>query len=170
MVVNLLDSHIYYFILFLVNKYLNIECFHSKRGDSMPICGFNKKMLKGLADFHEGLIEHGLIERSKKKGKSVNKILEDELKDMTRFLREIESIQDDKKKEILRTITRYSKAFYELILDEGVENYKELIKTLSIFYERMDDKYYSELEGRKNDMKNLAEFLDSEQIRPNKEV
>ena len=130
----------------------------------MPFCGFNQKMLKGLAEFHEGLVEHGLIERSRKRGQTIEKTLECELSDMNRFIKELDGINDEKKKRIIEFITRHAKAFYELLTSDGIENYKEVIRMLSDFYFKMDDKYYSDLEGQKNDMKKLAEYLNSQQV------
>ena len=48
------------------------------------MCGFNQKMLGGLAAFQEGLVEHGLINRAKIKNQSVKKTLEDEIRDTER--------------------------------------------------------------------------------------
>jgi hypothetical protein len=130
----------------------------------MPFCGFNQKMLDGLAKFHEGLVEHGLIERSRKKGLTAEKTLECELKDMERLLGELNRISDGKKRKIIETLAEHAKAFYELIELVGIDNYKEVVRMLNDFYARMDDKYYSDLEGQKDDMKKLAEYLDSQKM------
>jgi hypothetical protein len=134
------------------------------RGDNMPLCGFNPKMLKGIASFHEGLVEHGLIERSRKKGQTVEQALECELKDMDRMLGELNRISDEEKRKIIETLAEHAKAFYKLIESVGIDNYKEVVRVLNDFYARMDDKYYSELEGQKDDMKKLAEYLDSQKV------
>jgi len=130
----------------------------------MPLCGFNQKMLEGLVAFHEGLVEHGLIDRAQKKGQSVEQTLEAELKDMNRFLSETYKISDPKKRAITESITNYAKAFYELVGEQGIDDYRPVVQGLNEFYRKMDDKFYSELEGKPDDMKQLAIYLDSEKI------
>ncbi len=130
----------------------------------MPLCGFNKKMLEGLINFHEGLVEHGLIARSEKKGLSVQQTLENELRDMDRFLSETYKIVDPKKKAIVEALTNYARVFYELLEERGIDDYRDFVKSLNEFYRKMDDKYYSELEGRKDDMAQLAIYLNSLKI------
>ncbi len=130
----------------------------------MPFCGFNERMLEGLTAFYEGLVEHGLIDRAKKKGKSVEQILENELNDMERFLGETYRIEDPQKRETIETITRHAVSFYKLVKEQGVNDYKPFVQGLSEFYRKMDDKFYSELEGRKDDMIQLAEYLNTQKI------
>lgn len=130
----------------------------------MPLCGFNQKMLEGLVAFHEGLVEHGLIDRAKKKNQSVEQTLENELSDMDRFLSETYKISDTKKRAITEAITDYARTFYELVGEQGVSDYKQVVQGLNEFYRKMDDKFYSELEGKKDDMSQLATYLDSEKI------
>ena len=130
----------------------------------MPLCGFNKKMLEGLVAFHEGLVEHGLIDRAELKGQSVEKTLETELSDMERFLGETHRITDPQKRSITEAITNYAKAFYELVGEQGIDDYRQVVQGLNEFYRKMDDKFYSELEGKPDDMKQLAIYLDSKSI------
>lgn len=130
----------------------------------MPLCGFNQKMLEGLVAFHEGLVEHGLIDRAEKKNQSVKQTLKNELSDMDRFLSETHKISDPKKRAITKAITNYARAFYELIGEQGINDYKQVVQGLNEFYRKMDDKFYSELEGKKDDMSQLATYLDSEKI------
>ena len=130
----------------------------------MPLCGFNQKMLEGLIAFHEGLVEHGLIDRAKKKGQSVEQTLKAELSDMERFLGETCGIEDPKKRAIVEAITNYAKAFYQFIGTEGVDNYRQVAQRLNDFYKKMDDKFYTELEGKQDDMSQLAGYLDSERV------
>lgn len=130
----------------------------------MPLCGFNQKMLEGLVAFHEGLVEHGLIDRAEKKNQSVKQTLKNELSDMDRFLSETHKISDPKKRAITKAITNYARAFYELIGEQGINDYKQFVQGLNEFYRKMDDKFYSELEGKKDDMSQLATYLDSEKI------
>ena len=130
----------------------------------MPLCGFNQKMLEGLVTFHEGLVEHGVIDRAKKKGQSVEQTLEAELDDMERFLAETPRIEDPQKRAIIEAITNYAKAFYQLVGSQGIDNYPQVIQKLNEFYRNMDHKFYSELEGKADDMRQLADYLNSEEI------
>ena len=130
----------------------------------MPMCGFNQKMLEGLIAFHEGLVEHGLIDRARKKNESVEQTLKNELSDMERFLGETHRIEDPQKREVVEALTNYAKAFYQLIGTRGIGSYKQVVQDLNIFHRKMDDKFYSELEGKNDDMKQLVEYLNSQQI------
>ena len=171
----------------------------------------NERMLKGLKGFQKGLVEHGIILRSKTKNQTFQETMKKELDDMDRFQKEMHRIKDPEIRELTRALTEYACAFYKLIQKRGIENYKEtiefldklylkiddksnykedaeikeLIETLmryiaffnklvekkgiknyrktidfvNKFYFEMDDKYYSELEGKPDDMKQLAEYL-----------
>lgn len=130
----------------------------------MPLCGFNQKMLEGLIAFHEGLIEHGLVERSGIKGQPIEGILEKEITDMERFLKETDKIADPEIREITEALTKYAKAFYNLVKREGVSNHKQIIKSLNNLYAKMDNKFYSELEGKPEDMKQLAEYINEIEV------
>ena len=130
----------------------------------MPLCGFNQEMLEGLIAFHEGLVEHGLIERAKKKGQSAEQTLEDEIRDMDRFLGETHRIEDPQKREVIEALTKYAMAFYQLIRTQGIGNYRQAVQELNTFYREMDDKFYSELEGKPDDMRQLAEYLNTQKI------
>ncbi len=125
----------------------------------MPLCGFNQKMLEGLVAFHEGLVEHGLIERARLRGQTVDETLQMELSDMDRFLGETNNLADPEVRELTEALTKYSKAFYKLVGGQGIKNYKEVIRALSEFYAKMDNKFYKDLEGRPNDMKQLVGYL-----------
>jgi len=172
----------------------------------------NERMLKGLKGFHKGLVEHGIILRSKIKNQTFQETIRKELNDMDRFQKEIYRIKDPEIRELTRALTEYACAFYKLVKKRGIENYKgtiefldklyleldnksnfreeaeikELIEALmryvtffnklvkkkgidnyrktidfiNKFYFEMDNKYYSELEGKPEDMKQLAEYLD----------
>ena len=52
----------------------------------MALCGFNQEMMNGLAGFHNGLVDHGILERSKKKSQSTRFTIQKELADMKEFL------------------------------------------------------------------------------------
>ncbi len=125
----------------------------------MPLCGFNQKMLEGLIALHEGLVEHGLVERSRIGGQSVDQTLQRELSDMDRFLGEIDNLTDPEVRELTEALTKYARAFYKLIEREGIDKYKQTIRALNQFYVKMDDKFYKDLEGKSGDMKSLVSYL-----------
>lgn len=127
----------------------------------MPLCGFNQKMLEGLTSFHEGLVEHGILERAKQKGVSYSEILNQEIGDMKRFLGETSVITNPLRRELIENLTRYASAFYSLVEQKGVDNFEEIAGDLTKFYWEMDRKYYSELEGQPDSMKQLAEHLNT---------
>ena len=130
----------------------------------MALCGFNEKMLKGLAAFNEGLVEHGLVHRSEKNGESVEQGIKREISDMTRLLCEIHRIEDASKRAITEGIVRYAMGFYLIMRKNKVEDYKEVIEGISKYFQLMDEKYYSELEGRPDDMQELTEFLNDQPV------
>ncbi len=130
----------------------------------MPLCGFNKKMIQGLSAFHEGLVEHGLIERSRLKGSSIEATLQKEHQDMARFLLETHRIQDPEVREVTEALTRYAKALYQLVDKKGVRDYKNTVSLLRDLYVKMDNKFYSELEGKPDDMRRLAEYLNEQHL------
>ena len=130
----------------------------------MPICGFNEKMLKGLAAFNEGLVEHGLVHRSEKNGESVEQGIKREISDMTRLLCELHRIEDTSKRIMTEGIVRYAMGFYLIMRKNNVEDYKEVIEEIGKYFQLMDEKYYSELEGRPDDMQELTEFLNNQRV------
>jgi len=125
----------------------------------MPWCGFNQKMEQGLSGLQAGLVEHGIIDRSKKKSQTYDETLQKELNDMSRFMKEIHRIKDPELRELTETLTKYACAFYKLVNKRGINNYKKTIQALNKFFWEMDNKYYTELEGKPEDMKQLAEYL-----------
>ena len=130
----------------------------------MEICGFNEKMLKGLAAFNEGLVEHGLVHRSERNGESVEQGIKREISDMTRLLCELHRIDDASKRIMTEGIVRYAMGFYLIMRKNNVEDYKEVIEKISKYFQLMDEKYYSELEGRPDDMQELTEFLNNQLV------
>ena len=125
----------------------------------MCFCGFNQKMLEGIGNFNEGLVEHGILDRSEKKKQTAEQTINRELEDMSCFLKEVHNLTDPNIRELTETLARYACAYYKFIQKNGVSNYPKLIKFLNKFYFEMDRKYYSELEGEKDAMKKLVEHL-----------
>ena len=130
----------------------------------MPICGFNDKMLKGLTALSEGLVEHGLKYRSEKNGETIDQGIKREISDMTRLIPELHRIDDSAKRIITEGIMKYAQGFYLIIRKQGIENYKETIGKVMEYFHSMDDEYYSNLEGKPEDMKDLTKFLDKKEI------
>ena len=128
------------------------------------LCGFNKKMFEGLKVFNESLVEYGLKFRSKKNNETIDQAIKREISDMTRLLSEIHRIDDSAKRIITESIVKYAMGFYLIMRSKNVENYKEVIKKINEYFHFMDDKYYSELEGKPEDIKELVELLDKKDI------
>lgn len=130
----------------------------------MPLCGFNEKMLKGLSAFNEGLVEHGLMYRSEKNDETIDQAIKREISDMTRLLSEIHRIDDNAKRVLTEGIAKYAMGFYLIMRKHNIADYKEVVGKIGEYFQFMDDKYYSELEGKPDDMKELTESLDKKQI------
>lgn len=130
----------------------------------MPICGFNEKMLNALTAFSEGLVEHGLKFRSEKNGETIDQAIKREISDMARLLAEIHRIDDSAKRILTEGIVKYAMGFYLIMRKSNIEDYKEVIREISEYFHFMDDKYYSGLEGKPDDMKELAKLLDKKKI------
>ena len=130
----------------------------------MPLCGFNQKMLEGLVAFHEGLVEHGLVERSRIRRQSVDETLQRELSDMERFLGETNNLVNPEVRELTKALTNYARAFYKLVDTQGIDEYKKTVRALNDFYVKMDDKFYRDLEGKPEDMKQLVGYLNEVEV------
>lgn len=125
----------------------------------MPLCGFNKKMLEGLAAFQEGLVEYGLYERSRETGQTYDQRLEEELSNMDRFSVEMDTIQDPEMREITLGLSTFARAFYKLAKRKGLNNYQETAQAVNDYFTEMDRKFYGELQGKQDDMRQLVEHL-----------
>lgn len=130
----------------------------------MPLCGFNEKMIKGLTMFNEGLIEHGLIYRSGKNAETADAAIKREISDMTRFLLELHRIDDAAKRVFTEGLVKYAMGFYLLTRRHGVEGAARLHERIIDYCAFMDDKYYSELEGKYEDMSILTELLNEKEL------
>ena len=81
-----------------------------------------------------------------------------------RLLAEIHRIDDSAKGILTEGIVRYAMGFYLIMRKTDIEDYKEVIGRIGEYFHFMDDKYYSELEGKPDDMKELTELLNKKQI------
>lgn len=130
----------------------------------MPICGFNQKMLGGLVAFSEGLVEHGLEFRSEQNGETIEQGIKREISDMARLIPELNRIDNSSKRIMTEGIVKYAMGFYMNMRRNDVDNYKEVVRKLTDYFESMDSKYYGELEGKSDDMEQLIKFLNEKQI------
>ena len=130
----------------------------------MPLCGFNEKMLKGISAFNEGLVEHGLQHRSQKNDETIDQAIKREISDMTRLLLELNNIDDAAKRTLTEGLVKYAMGFYLIMRKNDIDNYEEVVKRIGEYFHYMDDKYYGELEGRRDDMTELAKLLNKRDI------
>lgn len=122
-------------------------------------CGFNKKMLQGLNEFNEGLVEHGLMLKSGKNNESIEQAIRREISDMTRLLAETHRIDDSTKRLMTEGLVQYVMYFFVLIRKKNLKEYKEIVKNIGEYFKEMDDKYYSDFDGKPEDMRMIVEFI-----------
>ena len=127
-------------------------------------CGFNDKMLKGLTEFSEGLVEHGLLFNSKKNHETIEQAIRREISDMTRLLTETHKIEDSAKRLMTEGLILYVMHFYIHVRKNRIDNYKEVVKKIGNYLKKMDDKYYSDLDGKPEDMSEIVKFLNGIEI------
>lgn len=70
----------------------------------MPMCGFNTKMVQGIALFAEGLFE-ATLDRSREQKMDPEVAFKQELRDITAFLDAIERFHQETKRSSDRTTT-----------------------------------------------------------------
>lgn len=122
-------------------------------------CGFNEKMLKGLTEFNEGLVEHGLMFNSEKNNESIEQAIRREISDMSRLLTETHRINDSAKRLMTEGLVQYVMYFFMLMRKKDIKNYKEVVEKVGDYFKKMDDKYYSEFDGKPEDMHDIVEYL-----------
>ena len=83
---------------------------------------------------------------------------------MTRLLSEIHRIDDNAKRILTEGIAKYTMGFYLIMRKHNIEEYREVVGKINEYFHFMDHKYYSDLEGKPDDMKQLTEYLDKKQI------
>lgn len=122
-------------------------------------CGFNEKMLKGLNEFNEGLVEHGLLFNSKKNNESIEQAIRREISDMTRLLTETHRIDDSAKRLMTEGLVQYVMYFFMLMRKKNIKEYRDEVEKIGEYFKKMDDKYYSDFTGKPEDMRAIVEFL-----------
>lgn len=140
----------------LLNKEIKVK--------QMAMCGFNKKMGDGQILFDEGLVEHGLVYRSNKNGENIEQAIQREISDMTRLLLELPRIEDSNKRLLTEGMIKKAMGFYLNIRGQDIKSYKEIVRNVNNYWFSMDKKYYGELEGKPDDMKQLAMYLNTIRI------
>jgi hypothetical protein len=70
----------------------------------MPLCGFNTKMVQGIALFSEGLFE-ATLDRAEAQGVDIEQAFRTELKEITAFLEAIEKMHQETKRDSDRATT-----------------------------------------------------------------
>lgn len=122
-------------------------------------CGFNEKMLKGLNQFNEGLVEYGLLFKSKKNSESIEQTIRREISDMTRLLTETHRIDDSAKRLVTESLVQYVMYFFMLMRKKNIKEYKGEVEKIGEYFKKMDDKYYADFDGKPEDMRAIVEFL-----------
>lgn len=122
-------------------------------------CGFNEKMLQSLNKFNEELVEHGLMLKSGERNESIEQAIRREISDMTRLLAETHRIDDSAKRLMTEGLVQYVMYFFALIRKKNLKEYKEIVKNIGEYFKKMDDKYYSDFDGKPEDMRMIVEFL-----------
>lgn len=133
------------------------------------MCGFNKNMEIALNAFSKELVDFGLISRTNKNAESIDQGIKRELSDMTRMLAELHRIDDADKRFMTEGIIKYAIGFYMKMRKLNVEGklaseYVSTVEKIGKYFEAMDAKFYGELEGKSEDMKELIEFLNQKEI------
>lgn len=130
----------------------------------MPLCGFTDEMLSSLKKFNSELVRYGLEQRSRENDESIEHALRREISDMSRLLMEIDRIDDSAKRVLTEGMVKYALGFYLLVRKSGIKDAEVLNKSIIEYFRYMDDVYYASLEGRSEDMRDLAELLNKKEV------
>lgn len=135
----------------------------------MPVCGFDKNMLDGLEKFLTGLID--AIERnSKLNNTSKEKTIEEEIKEMEEFVKELQVLRNKLNKEKLIGLVYFARAFYLSSLQRAKEEnidvneaMKKEIKDTINFFDEVDKIYYERLKGKVSQpLKELVKWIEKQ--------
>lgn len=119
-------------------------------GIFMALCGFNKKMLDGLASFSEGLFEQ-LQKRAQEDGLSIEDALKQELAEMDTFTKVLGSTTEEVT--VMKGITLLAQGLYKQSFEAGGDNSTEAVKERYAnvsrdeieFCRALDEEYYGKL-------------------------
>ena len=123
----------------------------------MAICGFNKKMLEGLKSFLDGAIEHGIIERAKNKGISIDEQFKNEFNEISSFIYNSKNIVDKPTQKQIQGIGLLVGGTFEKDQLRGVSNYSLAHISDTKLLKDLDDYFYENLNG---DVKNMPKLFD----------
>lgn len=123
------------------------------------MCGFNEKMLKGLKEFFDGAMEHGILERAKNKGISVDEQFKNEFGEISQWLFYSKNIKDGSIQKIIEGLGLIIAGVFEKDQKEGVENYKERHDIETKFFRDIDNIFYGNLNGDKEKMSQLFDWV-----------
>ncbi|MDA3836045.1 MAG: hypothetical protein PF542_00320 [Nanoarchaeota archaeon] len=125
----------------------------------MAICGFNEKMLEGLRNLFDGAIEHGIIDRAKKKGIYIEEQFQNEFQEISQWLFYCKNISDGPTQKIIEGIGLLIVGVFEKDLLKGASKYKENHITGTNLLRDLDDYFYGNLKGDKENMPQLFNWV-----------
>ena len=132
----------------------------------MPLCGFTDEKLTSLKRFNSELVRYGLEHRSQENNESIEHALRREISDMSRLLMEIDRIDDSAKRMLTEGMVKYALGFYLLVRKSGIKSAGILNNDIIEYFRYMDDVYYASLEGKSEDMRELADLLNEKRVLP----
>lgn len=119
----------------------------------MPLCGFNKKMIEGIATFSEGLFE-ATIERGQQHNVNEIAAVETEVQEIGLFIKALQdkygiTVETSKKMaEMIHGIAVFSGALFEQTLSQNGRTKADLkgtfdkqVKNISEFLEQLENKH-----------------------------
>ena len=125
----------------------------------MALCGFNEKMLHGLKEFFDGAIEYGILERSKNKEISIDEQFKNEFDELSQWCFYSKNISDGSIQKIIEGLGLVVAGIFEKDQKEGIDKYKEIHELLTKFLSNIDDVFYGDLEGNKESMHKLFDWV-----------
>lgn len=125
----------------------------------MAICGFNEKMLEGLRNLFDGAIEFGIVDRAKKNGISTDEQFQEEFKEISQWLFYSKNIRDGPTQKVIEGIGLLIAGVFEKDFERGISNYKEGHILDTNFLRDVDDYFYDDLKGDRNNMSKLFDWV-----------
>jgi uncharacterized protein YicC (UPF0701 family) len=140
----------------------------------MPLCGFNEKMIEGIATFSEGLFE-ATIERGNAKGVDNKTAIETEIDEISIFIEALKSkykTPDNvtkKMAEMIYGIAVFSGALFQSAMNKSKNgnelevSFYEQVKNISKFLEDLENKHQElkKMYAPKETMKKAVDWIDN---------